>query len=168
MHTHSRVGLRVAAVLAASLALCLVAGACGRTAPTPVESAGLDGEYLSVADADTGLVLALEDDGRFFVTERGLDCDRDRVMRPDPEPIAVGSWAFAEGTLRLEGDGWTVQFEADSIRVEVPRRAGTLASLRWVESTEGSPFSACNLVSRSELRELLDPTEGSGSSTGGL
>jgi len=168
MRFQSKWGCRAGALTAAALVLCVLVAGCGRTESTPAESVGLDREYLSVDDADTCLVLALADDGGFSVTMRERECDRDRTMRPNPEPIASGSWAFADGRLNLEGDGWSVSFEADSTRVEIPRRAGTLASLRWVQSTEGSPFSACNLVSSSEFQELLHPTEGSGSSGGGL
>jgi len=167
MQVHSHLLWRAGALVAAAgIGLCVLAAGCDQTTPTPLESAGLDHEYLSVDDADTCLVLALADDGRFFVTQRERDCTEDRTMRPDPEAIASGSWSLAEGMLNLEGDGWTVRFEPDSTRVEIPRRAGRLSSLRWVRSTEGSPFSACDLVSSSEFRELLHPKEGSGSSSG--
>ncbi|MFH1689648.1 MAG: hypothetical protein ABIE42_05355 [Candidatus Eisenbacteria bacterium] len=140
--------------------------ACGSTVPTPVEYAGLDGEYVSVASGDTCMVLVLENDGSFLVVEEERDRRFERQMRPEATPVATGTWAFAAGRLALEGDGWKVLFEADSTRVEIPARADTLSSLRWLTSTEGSPFSACDLVSASEFNEFLNPTEGSGSSTG--
>ena len=168
MRFHSHHGGRAGALVSAALVACLLTAACSRTDSTPVESVGLDHEYLSVDEADTCLVLTLADDGGFSVTMRERDCDRDRTMRPNPEPTSSGSWTLADGRLNLQGDGWRVSFVPDSTRVEIPRRAGVLTSLRWVESTEGSPFSACDLVSSSEFRELLNPSEGSGSSGGGL
>ena len=149
---------------AVAVAGCLALSGCGSPAPTPVELGGLDREYLSVGDADTLLVLSLGEDGSFAVTERAGDCGEDNRMRPEPEPLARGEWSFVDGALQLVGDGWTAFFAPDSTRVEVPRRADTLACLRWVRSTEGSPFSACELVSASQFHELLHPTEGSGSS----
>ena len=145
------------------LVVCVHVTGCGRTAPTPVERAGLDREYLSVARAGTCLLLVLGDDGSFLVSERTRDRWEDRPMRPEPEPIARGTWTFADGRLDLEGDGWEVLFVVDSARVEVPARSDTLSSLRWVRSSEGSPFSACDLVSVPEFDEFLHPTEGSGS-----
>jgi hypothetical protein len=48
--------------------------------------------------------------------------------------------------------------------VAVRRGAGFLSSLRWLSSTEGSPFTACDLVAREEFHDLLHPPEGDGSS----
>jgi hypothetical protein len=129
-----------------------------------VELAGLDTEYVSVEDRETSITLALGRDGTFSVREGVLDRDREDIMRPEPAPLATGMWVYADGALELQGEGWTARYEADSTRVEIPGREGTLNSLRWVRSTEGSPFSACDLVSRSEFDEFLHPTEGSGSS----
>jgi len=141
-----------------------VLGGCGRAAPSPAELAGLDTEYVSVEDRETSTILALERDGTFSVCEGVLDRDRADIMRPEPAPLAAGMWVYADGGLELQGEGWTARYEADSTRVEVPGRADTLNSLRWVTSTEGSPFSACDLVARSEFDEFLHPTKGSGSS----
>ena len=145
------------------VAVCALVAGCGRTAPTPVERAGLDREYLSVAGGDTCLLLVLGDDGSFLVSERARDRWEHRPMRPGPEPVAKGTWTSADGRLDLEGDGWEVLFVVDSARVEVPSRSDTLSSLRWVRSSEDSPFSACDLVSVPEFDEFLHPTEGSGS-----
>lgn len=154
---------RAALVVAAAILV-----GCGRAGPTPVELAGLDREYVSVASDETCMVLLLRNDGGFLVLERARDPERhpsrDMPMRPEPEPVATGKWVFSDGLLDLEGDGWMASYEADSTRVEIPARADTLSSLRWVTSTEGSPFSACDLVSASEFDEFLHPTEGSGSS----
>ncbi|MCK4512817.1 hypothetical protein KAW64_13815 [bacterium] len=143
--------------------VALVLCGCGRTAPSPVERAGLDTEYVSVEDRETSIVLSLGKDGTFSVREGLHDRDRERVMRPEPAPLATGTWVYTDGRLELAGDGWTARYEADSTRVEIPARADTLSSLRWVTSTEGSPFSACDLVSMSEFDEFLHPTEGGGS-----
>lgn len=148
--------------------LAVVLGGCGRTAPSTVELAGLDREYVSVASGETCIVLLLRSDGDFLVSERAQDperhASREMPMRPEPAPVATGKWTFADGLLDLTGDGWMASYEVDSTRVEIPQRADTLSSLRWVTSTEGSPFSACDLVSASELDEFLHPTEGKGSS----
>ena len=141
-----------------------VLGGCGRAAPSPAELARLDTEYVSVEDRETSTILALERDGTFSVREGVLDRDREDIMRPEPAPLATGMWVCTDGGLELQGEGWTARYEADSTRVEVPGRADTLNSLRWVTSTEGSPFSACDLVSRSEFDEFLHPTKGSGRS----
>ena len=142
----------------------LILAGCGRAGPGSVELAGLDRKYVSVESGDTCMVLVLSDDGGFLVLEEQRDRWRERQMRPASTPAAAGEWTFSEGRLDLEGDGWTASYEADSTRVEIPARADTLSSLRWVTSTEGSPFSACDLVSASEFDEFLHPTEGSGSS----
>ncbi|MFH1865151.1 MAG: hypothetical protein ABIK85_04650 [Candidatus Eisenbacteria bacterium] len=126
----------------------------------------LDTEYLTVESGDTCRVLLLREDGGFVVIERERDTWCARQMRPVPAPVATGAWSLVDGRLHLEGTGWTVVFEPDSTRVEIPARSGTLSSLRWVTSTEGSPFSACDLVSASEFDEFLHPTGGSGSGTG--
>jgi len=141
-----------------------VLGGCGRAAPSPAELARLDTEYVSVEDRETSTILALERDGTFSVREGVLDRDREDIMRPEPAPLATGMWVCTDGGLELQGEGWTARYEADSTRVEVPGRADTLNSLRWVTSTEGSPFSACDLVSRFEFDEFLHPTKGSGRS----
>ncbi len=141
-----------------------VLGGCGRTAPSPVELAGLDTEYVSVEDRETSTILVLGRGGTFSVREGVLDRDREDIMRPEPAPLATGMWVYTDGGLELQGEGWTARYEVGSTRVEVPGRADTLTSLRWVTSTEGSPFSACDLVSMSEFDEFLHPTEGSGSS----
>ena len=143
-----------------AVALC----GCGRSAPTPVEFAGLDSEYVSIEDRETSIVLSLGPDGTFSVREEEHERYPEPVMRPEPAPLASGTWVYAAGGLELQGDGWTARYEADSTRVEILARADTLSSLRWVTSTEGSPFSACDLVSMSEFDEFLHPTEGSGSS----
>lgn len=145
-------------------AAALTLTGCGGAGPAPVENAGLDSRYVSVADGDVCTTLLLQSDGRLIVREEERGDGRDRKMRPEPTPLASGTWDFSDGRLALEGDGWTAAFTPDSTRVEVPRRAGTLSSLRWVTSSEGSPFSACDLVSASELDNLIDPPEGSGSS----
>ena len=143
--------------------LVVVLCGCGRTVPSPVEVAGLDTEYVSIEDQETSIVLSLGQDGTFSVRGGVHDRDRELVMRPESAPLAAGTWAYGDDTLELQGDGWTARYEADSTRVEIPGRADTLSSLRWVTSTEGSPFSACDLVSMSEFDEFLHPTEGDGS-----
>ncbi len=141
----------------------IVLGGCGRTTPVPVELAGLDTEYVSVEDRETSMILSLGRDGTFSASEGVLDREHEDIMRPEPAPLATGMWVYTDGGLELQGEGWTARYEADSTRVEIPGRADTLSSLRWVTSTEGSPFSACDLVARSEFDEFLHPTEGSGS-----
>ena len=147
-------------------AVALVVTGCGGAGPTPLELAGLDREYLSVESGDACLVLVLGNDGGFLVRQRERDSWDDGPMRPEPTSVATGKWAFSAGRLDLDGGGWTASYEADSTRVEIPARADTLGSLRWVTSTEGSPFSACDLVSAAEFDEFLHPAEGSGSSGG--
>ncbi len=144
-------------------------GGCGRNASSTVEFAGLDTEYVSVEDRETSIILALARDGTFSAREGVLDRyhrgrDSEGLVSPEPAPLASGMWVYADGGLELQGEGWTARYEADSTRVEIPGRADTLKSLRWVTSTDGSPFSACDLVSMSEFDEFLHPTEGSGSS----
>ena len=152
---------------ALAVAAMILAG-CGRAGPTPAELAGLDREYVSVGSVEACIVLLLQSDGGFLVSERARDperhASREMPMRPEPAPVATGKWTFADGLLDLTGDGWMASYEVDSTRVEIPQRADTLSSLRWVTSTEGSPFSACDLVSAPELDEFLHPTEGKGSS----
>ncbi|MCK4512240.1 hypothetical protein KAW64_10905 [bacterium] len=149
--------------------VAVVVGGCGRTAPSPVELAGLDREYVSVASGEICIVLLLRSDGGFLVSERRAGDperhgSREMPMRPEPAPVAAGEWTVSDGLLDLAGDGWMASYEADSTRVEIPDRVDTLSSLRWVTSTEGSPFSACDLVSRAEFDEFLHPTEGRGRS----
>ena len=146
--------------LCVAVALC----GCGRTATSPAESAALDTEYVAIEDRETSTILTLARDGTFSVREEEHERYPEPVMRPETAPLATGTWVYAGGGLELQGDGWTARYEADSTRVEIPARADTLSSLRWVTSTEGSPFSACDLVSMSEFDEFLHPTEGSGSS----
>jgi hypothetical protein len=153
--------LPVAVLCAASMG-----AGCGSTERAPAERGGLDAEYMTVEGGDTCRVLVLHDDGGFVVTERERDTWCDRAMRARPAPVATGTWTLDGGRLCLEGTGWTVAFETDSTRVEIPARSDILSSLRWVTSSGGSPFSACDLVSASEFDEFLHPTEGSGSSTG--
>jgi hypothetical protein len=148
-------------------ALILAISGCGGEERASVDLAGLDRRYISVggAESDTCRHLILADDGSFSVTERGPECPgEDRRMEPAPKPVATGVWTFSDGRLNLEGDGWTVTFEPDSTRVELLARADTISSLRWITSTGGSPFSACDLVSEAEFDEFVHPTEGSGSS----
>jgi hypothetical protein len=165
MGGRTRATAGLCSVLLAALALTI--SACGGEEPRSVELAGLYDEYVSVggADADTCRHLFLDDDGRFTVTARGLDSPHeDRRMEPAPAPVATGVWSFVDGRLSLEGDGWTATFEPDSTQVQLLARSDTVGSLRWVTSTGGSPFSACDLVSAAEFYEFLHPTEGSGSS----
>jgi hypothetical protein len=148
-------------VLAAACLAVLLAG-CG-DGGSALETAGLDSEYVSVELSESYVVLMLGDDGSFVLMQDETDRYREPGMRRQPEPLALGEWSFAEGRLDLEGDGWTVTFESDSTRVAIPARSDTISSLRWVTSTEGSPFSACDLVSATEFRDFLRPPEGSGS-----
>ena len=90
-------------------------------------------------------------------------CVGGSALAADSEVEVSGSWSYSDGRLDLQGDGWTVTFESDSTRVTLLDRADTLSSLRWVTSSGGSPFSACDLVSASEFVEFVHPTEGSGS-----
>ena len=86
--------------------------------------------------------------------------DTEYVAIEDRETSTILTLA-RDGTFSVREEE---RYEADSTRVEILARADTLSSLRWVTSTEGSPFSACDLVSMSEFDEFLHPTEGSGSS----
>ena len=158
--------LRATACICAAAALSLTAlsAGCGGSPETSPQSLGLDSEYVSVELTDTYVVLMLGDDGSFaLIQDEPMRYGEESKLRRGPQPLAVGTWSFSESRLDLEGDGWTVTFESDSTRVEIPDRADTISSLRWVTSTEGSPFSACDLVSASEFKEFLHPTEGSGS-----
>lgn len=112
-------------------------------------------------DDDTHVVLQLRDDGSFAFVRGPREPGE---VAPEPETIADGSWDMIGGRLEVMGEGWTATFVPDSSWVTIPRGAAMLPSLRWVTSTEGSPFEAGHLVSRDDLRELLHPTEGSGSS----
>jgi hypothetical protein len=145
-------------------AVAIGIAACGSEEPTSAGLGGLDRRYVSVDSADTCRLLVLADDGRFHVTARERDCWTEGRMRPAPVPIATGVWTFDGARLDLEGDGWMVTFEPDSTRVELLARSDTIGSLRWITSTGGSPFSACDLVSEAEFDEFVHPTEGSGSS----
>jgi len=156
---------RITEVSAFALAVALLAasiGGCGG-GDSALEEAGLDSEYVSVELEETYVVLMLGDDGSFVLMQDETDRYREPGMRRQPVPLALGEWSFADGRLELEGDGWTVAFESDSTRVAIPARSDTISSLRWVTSTEGSPFSACDLVSATEFRNFLRPPEGSGS-----
>ena len=150
--------------LTALLCVAVVAACAGCSEHQTLEAAGLDSEYVSVGLTETYMVLLLADDGRFYLVEDDPNRGENPTMRPNPAPMASGEWSFQDGRLDLEGDGWTVVFELGSTRVDVPARSDTLSSLRWVTSSEGSPFSACDLVSASEFQEFLNPSEGSGSS----
>jgi hypothetical protein len=143
--------------------MCLVLFCgCRPETPTRAESLGLAGEYIDVHhDEDAPVVLELHDDGSFSCV-RGPR--RPGEVAPAPKTLGRGTWGFEAGRLELHGDGWTVTFVPDSTWVEIPRGGAMMRSLRWVTSTEGSPFTASDLVSRDELLELLHPTEGSGSS----
>lgn len=146
---------------AALLSAALLSGGCGSNEDA-LEAAGLDSEYVSVALTQEYVVLMLGDDGSFAVIRDTTEPYCDTTMRRGPEPVGHGEWTFSDGRLDLKGDGWTVVFESDSTRVEIPDRSDTLSSLRWVTSSEGSPFEACDLVSASEFQEFLHPTEGAG------
>jgi hypothetical protein len=123
---------------------------------------GLAGEYVDVdSDEDRPLVLQLRDDGTFIFV-RGPRAVG--VVAPEPESIAEGRWEVIGGELEITAGGWRATFVPDSTWVTIPRGAAMLPSLRWVTSTEGSPFSAGHLVSREHFEELLHPSEGSGSS----
>ena len=160
MLTRKSRGAEQAAMAMALAALVLTGCGGGGSA---LEDAGLDTEYVSIAMSDTYVVLMLGDDGSFALIQDSTEQHEQGQLRRGPEPLAVGTWSFEEGRLDLSGDGWTVEFAADSTRVEVPARADTISSLRWVTSSEGSPFSACDLVSASEFQNFIRPPEGSGS-----
>jgi hypothetical protein len=139
----------------------LLLSGCRPETPSTAETLGLAREYVDVdRDQDLPVVLQLDDDGTFIYIKgpRGRG-----EVAPAPASLAEGTWQCADGDLELRGDGWSASFAADSTWVEVPRGARMLTSLRWVTSSPGSPFSACNLVSRAEFEELLSPKAGTGS-----
>ena len=104
-----------------AVALC----GCGRTAPSPAESARLDTEYVAVEDRERSTILTLAPDGTFSVREEEHERYPEPVMQPEPAPLATGTWVYADGGLELQGDGWTARYEADSTRVAIPARADT-------------------------------------------
>ncbi|MBN2565731.1 MAG: hypothetical protein JXB46_08470 [Candidatus Eisenbacteria bacterium] len=156
-----RAATRLAPTLLGLALLGFVLAACEAEAPNGAQNLGLAGEYVDVErDEDRAVVLRLEDDGTFEY----LKGPRERgEVSPPSELLGEGTWTCVADNLLLEGEGWTTRFVADSIWVEIPRRAAMLRSLRWVTSTEGAPFSACNLVLRSDFNELLHPSAGTGS-----
>jgi hypothetical protein len=151
------------ALLAWVSVLLLSVCGCRPEVPSRAESLGLASEYIDVhhEEDDAAPVLQLHDDGSFTYV-RGPRTPSE--VAPAPETLGRGEWELEGAQLQLRGDGWTVAFVPDSTWVEIPRGATMMRCLRWVTSTEGSPFSASDLVSRDELAELLHPTAGSGSS----
>jgi hypothetical protein len=152
----------------AALLMCLIFAACvsgcSREAEHPaVDSAGLDSRYVGLEYADGHVVLELRDDGTFLLRGRVPEGEE---MRAHPPELGRGVWTLSAAGLELGGGSWLTVFEPDSAYVEIPTGADVLRTLRWVDSTSGSPFNACDLVSFSDLENLLRPPEGSGSEGG--
>lgn len=154
--------MRAVLLMALALAAC-AAGCGGEPAQTAVESAGLDSRYAGLEYEDGHVVLELRDDGTFVLSE---EVPEGEEMRVRPAELARGVWTLSSAGLELGDGSWLTVFEPDSAYVEIPTGSDVLRTLRWVDSTSGSPFNACDLVSHSGLHNLLHPPEGSGSEGG--
>ena len=150
-----------------ALALMLVSAAllvsCAREEASVATGPSLDDRYLSVGSPDGCVVLTLGQTGEFVVRRNQPEGGK---MTRLPPVISNGTWHLSSQGLELTDGEWKTFFIPDSTRVELPGRADTIRSLRWLSSTPGSPFNACDLMSSSDFERFLHPPEGSGSEGG--
>jgi hypothetical protein len=146
-------------VVIAVIACAFAFPGCSRESPTRLAVYGLSDRYVSLPDAEEGLVLTLGEDGTFVLRA---------ALREGPDDIRAGAemarglWVPTAYGLRLTSQQWDADFECGSTPVTGPRAADTLASLRWVRGTLPSPADSATLVSWAELDELLHPRGGWG------
>lgn len=155
--------LRSTPMFLVAAAAVLVASGCGAPEPTHLSDAGLEDTYVAVVHRGHSEVLELADDGT-FIYRKGV-CE-EAGLGAEGEVLGAGEWMLVRDRLELSGEGWTAVFVQDSTRVAVPGRSDTIGSLRWVGSSEGSPFNAVELVSMRQFENFVRPPEGSGSEGG--
>lgn len=153
----------LAPLVACLLAVVVTISGCGGEDSSVIAESGLDESYVGLEYPEGHVVLELDGEGDFLFRSAVPEGEE---MRVRPVELAQGRWELSGGGLEVGGEGWATYFAPDSALVVAPVGSGTLRILRWVGSTAGSPFNACDLVSHTDLENLLRPPEGTGSEGG--